>query len=251
MSGNRTIILIPAYNEAESIGDLVDETHREAPGVPILVVSDGSADGTARIASEHGARVLDLPFNLGVGGAVQAGIRHARWQGFRTVVRLDGDGQHPPAQARNLARALDETGADLVVGSRFLGTGGGGESSTQVRRIGNRLLARFLSCICRCPITDPTSGFWAMRGPIIDYFAWDFPCEYPEPEAIALARRQGYEVREVPVDVRPRRHGESHITSIGTVYFAARVGIALVADRVRPIDRRFARRYRKEEATSS
>lgn len=251
MDDNRTLILIPAYNEAESIGELVDETLREAPGIPVLVVSDGSADATARIALAHGARVLDLPFNLGVGGAVQAGIRHARCLGFHTVVRIDGDGQHPPAQVRNLLRGLDETDADLVIGSRFLGNDAGHGSSTQMRRLGNGLLARFLSLICRCPITDPTSGFWAMRGPILDYFAWDFPCEYPEPEAISLSRRQGYEIREVPVAVRPRKHGKSHISSIGTVYFAVRVGIAVVADRVRPIDRRFAKEVLRKEPMPS
>lgn len=246
MNGQGPVFLIPAYNEAGSIGSLLNEIRREVPGVPVLVVSDGSADATARIASQRGAIVLDLPCNLGVGGAVQAGIRHARHLGFDTVVRLDGDGQHPPAAFHALVQTLDDTRADIVIGSRFLGGPTEGASSTQMRRIGNRILARFLSLVCRCPITDPTSGLWAMRGKVLDYFAWDFPCEYPEPEAIALSRRQGYEIREVPVTVRPRLHGTSHISSIGTIYFALRVGLALVADRVRPIDRRFARKKHSE-----
>ena len=248
MNSQGAIFLIPAYNEAESIGDLLDEARRDMPGLPVLVVSDGSSDDTAAIALERGAIVLDLPCNLGVGGAVQAGIRHARRMGFDTVVRIDGDGQHPPALAATLLAELDRTGTDLVIGSRFLKGYGGGSSSTQVRRLGNRVLALFLSAICRCPITDPTSGCWALRGRILDYFAWDFPCEYPEPEAIALARRQGYDVREVSIAARPRQHGASHITSAATLYFAARVALALVADRVRPIDRRFARGTRSERS---
>ena len=243
MKSKGAIFLIPAYNEAESIGELLDEVRRAQPGMPVLVVSDGSSDGTTAIALRRGACVLDLPCNLGVGAAVQAGIRHARQMGFETIVRIDGDGQHPPALAADLLAELDRTGADIVIGSRFLKSGGETASSTSARRIGNRVLARFLSAICRCPITDPTSGFWAMRGRILDYFAWDYPCEYPEPEAIALARRQGYDVREVPIAARPRRHGVSHITSAGTIYFALRVALALVADRVRPIDRRFARSH--------
>lgn len=239
------IVVIPAYNEEESIGDLLREVEATLPGIRTLVVSDGSADHTAAIAARAGAIVLDLPCNLGVGGAVQAGIRHARYLGYETVVRIDADGQHPPAAIADALRALDGTGADIAIGSRFLKPAEGRVSSTGFRQAGNRALAVFLSRICRCRITDPTSGFWAMRGAVLDYFAHDFPCEYPEPEAIALSRRQGYAIAEFPVAVRPRVHGTSHISSIGTIYFMLRVGLALLADRVRPIDRRFSKKHTK------
>ena len=157
------------------------------------------------------------------------------------IVRLDGDGQHPPAQIDKLLAVLRETEADVVIGSRFIETRRHRTSSTAIRKLGNVILAHFLSAICRCRITDPTSGFWAMQGPVIDYFAHDFPGEYPEPEAIALSRRQGYEIAECPITVRKRKFGKSSISSLDTIYFAMRVGLAIVADRVRPIDRRFSK----------
>ena len=237
----RLAIVIPAYNEEKSIGPLLAELRASQPEALPIVVSDGSADRTAAEARKGGADVLDLPCNLGVGGAVQAGMRHAWELGFRTVARIDGDGQHPPAQIAALLGELRRTGADLVIGSRYLGPKRGVQGSTPLRNLGNLLLARFLSRICRCRITDPTSGFWCVRGGLLEYFAHDFPCEYPEPEAIALSRRQGYEIAETPVTIRARAFGSSTIRAIGTLYFALRVGLAIVADRVRPIDRRFAK----------
>ena len=237
----RLAVVIPAYNEEKSIGPLLAELRAAQPEALAIVVSDGSADGTAAEARKGGAVVIDLPCNLGVGGAVQAGMRHAWDLGYRTVARIDGDGQHPPAQIAALLGALRRTGADLVIGSRYLGPKRGVRGATPLRNLGNFLLARFLSRICRCRITDPTSGFWCVHAGLLDYFAHDFPCEYPEPEAIALARRQGYEIVETPVSIRPRIHGTSSIHAIGTLYFALRVGLAIVADRVRPIDGRFAK----------
>lgn len=242
MAPSRLLFLIPAYNEAESIGGLLDELRQVFPDTPALVVSDGSADATAAIAAAHGAIVLNLPCNLGVGGAVQAGLLHARHLGYATVCRLDGDGQHPPAEARRVLDLLETSHADLVIGSRFLSGSSEGASSTQARQLGNILLSRFLSRICRRTLTDPTSGLWAIQGRLLDFYAHSFPSEYPEPEAIALTCRQGYTIQEAPITVRPRQHGTSHITSIGTLYFALRVGIALLADRVRPVDLRFAKK---------
>lgn len=237
----RLAVVIPAYNEERSIGPLLAELRTAQPEAFAIVVSDGSADRTTSEARGAGAVVLDLPCNLGVGGAVQAGMRHAWDLGFRTVARIDGDGQHPPAQIAALLGAMQRTHADLVIGSRYLGPRLGLRGASPLRDIGNRVLARFLSRICRCRITDPTSGFWCVQGALLDYFAHDFPCEYPEPEAIALARRQGYEIAETPVSVRPRAYGTSTIRAIGTLYFALRVSLALVADRVRPINPRFAK----------
>ena len=246
LRSRKTAIVSPAFNEAESIGPLLDEVSACMPGVKTIVVSDGSLDATAEIAAARSADVLDLPCNLGVGGAVQAGMRHAWNGGHRLVIRLDGDGQHPPSEIPKLLAKMDETNADLVVGSRFLGAAGSCGGTT-MRKIGNVLLARFLSAICRARVTDPTSGFWCVRDDLLRYFSLCYPCEYPEPEALALLRRQGYAMAEAAVSVRPRQHGVSTIGSIDTIYFAMRVSLALVADRVRPVDRRFANpRGRKE-----
>lgn len=233
-------VVIPAFNEASSIGLLLDELLAVFPDATPIVVSDGSVDETVAVAEAHGAVVLDLPCNLGVGGAVQAGLRYACWLGHNLVVRIDGDGQHQPAEISMLLTKMRESGVDLVSGSRFL-SAGAFQSGTVARQVGNVLLAWFLSVICRRRITDPTSGFWCVQGPLLRYFAEYYPCEYPEPEAIALLHRQGYSMAEVSVTVRPREFGVSSINSLGTVYFAMRVGLALLADRVRPVDRRFAK----------
>ncbi len=230
-------IVIPAFNEELSLPELLAEVAREQPGAEVIVVSDGSQDGTAEVARRAGATVLDLPCNVGVGGAVQAGFYHAWRRGCDCVVRIDGDGQHPPSEIRRLLAAAGD--ADLVIGSRFLGESSYG--STPGRRLGIAALSAWLSSICRARVTDPTSGFWCIRGPLLRFFAHDYPAEYPEPEALALMRRQGYAFIEVPARFRPRRHGESSIGRWGAVYYALRVALALVLDRVRPINRHFAR----------
>lgn len=239
-------VVIPAYNEEASIGQLLEELSGYHPAAKVIVVSDGSVDKTAAVATAHGATVLDLPCNLGVGGAVQAGMRYACDLGYDIVVRIDGDGQHPPSEISKLLETLERTGVDLVVASRFLGDSDF-QGGTVMRQAGNVMLSWFLSLICRTRVTDPTCGFWCVQGELLHYFSHDYPCEYPEPEAMALLRRQGYEMTEVGVPIRPRAFGVSTIDSMGTVYFALRVGLALLADRVRPVDRRFAKTNRKKE----
>ena len=235
------VVIIPAFNEEDSIGALLDELHRDVPGLPVVVISDGSRDDTAKLAAARGATVLDLPCNLGVGGAVQAGFQYAIRQGYAYVVRIDADGQHPPAEIPKLAAAMAAGGADLVIGIRF---GSARECvSTRFRYFGIRVLAVFLSLICRSRVTDPTSGFWLVSRPLLDYFAHYYPSEYPEPEALALLRRQGYSFREVPVSFRPRMAGQSSNKTWGTVYYANKVGLALLVDRVRVVNHRLAKSY--------
>lgn len=236
-----TVVIIPAYNEEGAIGELLDEVRQHVPALDVIVINDGSTDGTAKIARAKGVKVLDLPCNLGVGGAVQTGFRHAYDQGYRFVVRIDGDGQHPPDEIPKLIAAMSNAGGDMdmVIGSRFAGARS--YASTPFRLLGIKMLAFFLSSICRSRITDPTSGFWLVNRKLLFYFAHDYPSEYPEPEAIALLRRHGFSFQEVPVRFRPRKVGFSSIGAWGTVYYMMKVGLALVVDRIRPIDPRFAR----------
>jgi len=242
MKNDRLAIVIPAYDEAPTIGAVVRGCLAALPGASVVVVSDGSSDATAANARAAGAAVLELPCNLGVGSAVQAGLQWAAERGFERVARLDADGQHPPEELPRLLERMDKTGADFVVGSRFLPGSSFETGSTTARRFGNRALARFLSIICRCPVTDPTSGLWCAGKELVRYFAHRYPVEYPEPEAMALLRRQGYSMAEAPVRVLPRQAGESHLKTFKLPYFAMRVGLALLADRVRPVDRRFAKK---------
>lgn len=235
------VVIIPAYNEEGAIGGLIEEVKQHVPTLDVIVINDGSTDGTARVARERGVKVLDIPCNLGVGGAVQTGFRYAYDQGYQYVIRIDGDGQHPPAEIPKLIAVMQGKEADLVIGSRF--KGGTAFVSNLVRYLGVKALALFLSLICKSRVTDPTSGFWMVNRKLLFYFAHDYPTEYPEPEAIALLRRQGFSFREVPVKFRSRAIGLSSIGSWGTVYYMLKVGLALVVDRIRPVNLRFSREH--------
>jgi glycosyltransferase involved in cell wall biosynthesis len=233
------VVVVPAFNEEASIGGLLAEIRSALPKVRILVVSDGSKDQTVAMARACGVSVLDLPHNLGVGGAMQAGFQFALANGFDYVLRMDGDGQHPPNEAAKLIARMTESGADLVVGSRF---GATKECvSSRFRYAGIRTLALFLSLICRARVSDPTSGFWLVSRPLLDYFAHDYPADYPEPEALALMRRQGYAFAEVSVQFRERRTGQSSIGFVDALYYMVKVGLALLVDRVRELNPRFAK----------
>jgi len=231
---SRTTVLIPAYNEAASLPRLLAEVREALPGVAVTVVDDGSSDATAEVARAGGARVLRLPCNLGVGPAVQTGFKDALENGYEYLIRLDGDGQHPPAEARKLMEAMRQHPTDLVVGTRY------GKGSTYhgswSRRVVLKCLALFVSMICRKRITDPTSGFWLVSRPLLKCFALHYPSDYPEPEAVALLHRQGFSLEEVPVAFKPRQAGQSSIRAWGTVNFAAKVFLALFVDRLRAVD---------------
>jgi len=236
---NDTAIIIPCYNEEECIGGLLSEIETHLSGVDIVVIDDGSKDTTSAQAKAAGAVVLHLAHNLGVGGAVQAGFIYCFNAGYKRVVRIDGDGQHPPSEIRKLLEASDKSDADMVIGSRFLGEGD--FKSTTVRFLGIKILASMISWICRKKVTDPTSGFFVVKRKLLYYFSHRYPEDYPEPEALALLRRQGYDYHEVGVTFRPRLHGNSSIRKWGTFYYALKVGLALLVGRARPVDRRFAR----------
>lgn len=238
-NSSESIIIIPAFNEEESIGPLLAEIYRYVPGLDVVVVNDGSADRTADVADEHGARVLDLPCNLGVGGAVQAGFRYAYENGYKYAVRCDGDGQHPPQEIPRLLKAIVENKVDLVIGSRFLSERS--YTSTFFRQCGICCLAATLSLTCRKRVTDPTSGFQALNRALLYFFSNTYPIDYPEPEALALMRRQGYDFMEIPVRFRERQSGRTTIRGWGTLYYVVKVFLALLVDRARPVDTQYAK----------
>jgi hypothetical protein len=243
----RTLVLIPAYNEEASLSKLLAEVREHLPGAAVAVVDDGSTDRTVPVARAGGARVLRLPCNLGVGPAVQTGFRYALESGYDYLLRLDADGQHPPAEARKLIEALETTPTDLVVGTRY------GAGSTYhgnwLRQVVLKGLALFVSLICRKRITDPTSGFWLVTRPLLQCFALHYPSDYPEAEAIALLRRQGFSLEEVAVAFKPRQAGASSIRAWGTVNFAAKVFLALFVDRLRAVDPRGSAAFIKQAAS--
>ena len=199
------LVVIPAFDERECIAAVVDEVR--GAGFDCLVVDDGSRDDTAHIAATHGAAVVRLPINLGVGGALRTGFRYADDHGFTTVVQVDADGQHVAEHIRHLLAALHDGGFDMVVGSRF--AGGGAYRMTYVRRLCVRLLAWVIRRSGKVSISDPTSGFRAIRSPLLPAFAADFPAHYLGDtfEAVLVAARRGYRLGEIPVEMRERQGG--------------------------------------------
>jgi glycosyltransferase involved in cell wall biosynthesis len=222
----RVAVIVPAYNEAPNLPRLAAALHAHAPGCDVCVVDDGSTDDTADVAAGLGWTVLRLPVNLGIGGAVQAGYLWARERGHDVAVQIDGDGQHDPAFLPALLAPLEAGTADIVIGSRFLADGG--FRSTAVRRAGIRYLSWFLRLRCGARIADTTSGFRAAGRRAIELFARYYPSDYPEPEAIALAKRAGLRLAEIPVRMSERAHGHSSITALRTLYYLVKVSLALV-----------------------
>jgi len=221
----KRLAIVPAFNEEASVGRVIDEIRAFDPGFEIAVVDDGSTDRTAGIADDRGAHVIRLPFNLGIGGAVQTGYRYAFEQGFDVAVQVDGDGQHDPAQLPLILGPLLDGRADLVVGSRFVG--GGAYRSTAARRIGIRIFASVVSAVVRQRVTDTTSGFRAVNRKGIALFAADYPHDYPEVEATVMCVKHKLRLTEVPVVMRERSGGRSSITAVRSVYYMTKVLLAI------------------------
>ena len=223
----RTIAIVPARNEAGAIGGVVDEIRAFDPTLDVVVIDDGSTDATAEVARSRGAAVVSLPFNLGIGGAVQTGFKYALEHGYELAVRLDGDGQHDPAELPKLIGPVVAGEADIVVGSRFHG----GDSSYRpplARRIGIGFFARLVSALVRQSVTDTTSGFQALNRHGIELFAADYPHDYPEVEATVMVIRHRLRLMEVQARMREREHGSSSITVLRSLYYMVKVTLALL-----------------------
>jgi glycosyltransferase involved in cell wall biosynthesis len=227
LAGLARIAIVPAFNEEESVARVIDELSAFDPDLEVVVVDDGSTDRTAAVAEERGAHVVRLPFNLGIGCAVQTGFRYAFEHGFRLAVRVDGDGQHDPAQLGLLLEPLLVDEADIVVGSRFAGTGEGGYRSSRSRRLGISILAGTVSLLVGRRVTDPTSGFQALNRTAIALFAADYPHDYPEVEATLMVHRHKLRLAEAPVQMRERTGGRSSIGALAAVYYMVKVLLAL------------------------
>ena len=219
----RVLIIIPAYNEQESILNTVNKIRSR--GYDYLVVNDGSTDDTLKICRENDINVLDLPQNLGIGGAVQAGHKYAQRHDYDIDIQVDGDGQHDPGYIPDLI-SLVEDGADLAIGSRFLEKTDGFQS-TFMRRVGISWLSCLLKLFTGKRITDPTSGFRACGRRAIDLFCKSYPIDYPEPESIARAIILDLDVRETSVCMHERQGGVSSIGGLSTVYFMIKVSLAI------------------------
>ncbi len=222
----RLLVIILAYNEEDSLGKVLRSVRNAVPLADIVVIDDGSTDATAQVAEGYGAAVLRLPYNLGIGAAEQTGFMYARDARYDVVVRVDGDGQHDPDEIRDLLNALEQSDADVVVGSRYLEDRG--YITPWQRRIGIVILASIISAIIRQRITDPTSGFRALNRRAIDFCATDYPFDYPEPESLVTFRRAGLRIHEIPVTMNPRYGGQSSITPVRSAYYMVKVIMAVL-----------------------
>lgn len=227
MNPHKNLVIIPAFNEERSIAKVVQEVRDLDLALDVLVVDDGSGDRTAAVAKDAGAKVLALPLNLGIGGAVQAGYQYALRYGYDIAIQVDGDGQHDARFIPDLIAPIVSAKSDCVIGSRFLSPSAGYRSSV-VRRLGIHFFSNLISFLTRAQITDPTSGFRACNKRLIKVFACDYPLDYPEPEAIVVARRLGFRVCEVAVDMRERVAGHSSIRYIKTLYYMVKVTFAIL-----------------------
>lgn len=219
----RVLIIIPAYNEAENIVDTVQGV--VDAGYDYVVVNDGSKDNTLSVCRANDINVIDLPQNLGIGGAVQTGHKYARDMDYDVDIQLDGDGQHDPAYLGKLVAEI-QNGADLVIGSRFLEQTEGFQS-TFMRRVGITWLSFWIKLLTGKRITDPTPGFRACGRRATNLFAQSYPIDYPEPDSIAHALRLGMDVREVSVEMRERQGGVSSIGGFKSVYYMIKVTLAI------------------------
>jgi hypothetical protein len=224
----RHLAIVPAHNEAAVIAATVTEIREAVPDFDVLVVDDGSTDGTSRRAANAGAKVLPLPFNLGIGGAVQAGYVYAEEHGYEVAVQVDGDGQHDPRHIPELLGRLQSAPrVDMVTGSRFLEAGNDGYRSSAPRRAGIGIFSRLVSLITGQRVTDPTSGFRMTNRLAICLFARDYPHDYPEVEAILLMHAHRLKSCEIHVEMRPRTTGVSTITSTRPAYYMVKVLLAV------------------------
>lgn len=227
----KKIAIVPAYNEEGAIGSVVDELRAFDSELVVLVIDDASHDRTAEQARAHGARVVSLPFNLGIGGAVQTGFRYAAEHGFDLAARVDGDGQHDPAELSGLFEVVVTGEADICVGSRFACSDG--YRSSAARRVGIRILARTVSLLTGQHVTDTTSGFQVLNRKAIELFASDYPHDYPEVEAALMLHKHRLRLVELPVRMRERAAGRSSIRGLRTVYYMAKVMLAILIGALR------------------
>ncbi len=229
------LIIIPAWNEQEVLGSVLEDVMQHKPaGADILVVSDGSQDATAMIARAAGVTVLDLPINLGVGGAMRAGFVYAHRRGYRFAVQLDADGQHDPAEIPGLLEKQNADQADIVIGARFAGKGD--YAVRGPRHWAMAVLSHTLSRVCHTKLTDTTSGFKLCGPRAIELFARDYPAEYlgDTVEALVIAARAGLKIRQVGVAMRPRAGGTPSHNPLSAARFLLRAFLALGISLSRP-----------------
>lgn len=226
----KNIIIIPAYNESGNIENTIKDIKQNSKGFDYIIVNDCSTDNTLEICRENHFNYLNLPINLGIGGAVQAGYRYAYYHGYDTAVQFDGDGQHDASYLSALLEVLEKDEADMAIGSRFIENEG--FQSSAMRRMGIKFFTRLIKILTGKRITDPTSGMRMVNRKLIKEFTFSYPKDYPEPESVVTVMCRGYRAKEVPVKMRSRSEGESSISMRKSVYYMIKVSMAIIIARI-------------------
>lgn len=227
----KLLVIIPAFNEENSIEGVIADIRENVPEADILVVNDGSTDRTSEIANSLHVAVADLPFNLGIGGAMQTGYLYARTAGYDVAVQVDGDGQHCAACIKALLRELTNGKVDLAIGSRYLERSG--YRSGIFRRLGGVFFSFLIKALTGQRLKDTTSGFRAANRQAIEYFSEHYPTDYPEVEAIVKLHKNKMRIKEIPVKMQVRKAGKSSITPIRSLYYMIKVSLSLFIDTLR------------------
>lgn len=227
----KKLVIIPAYNECKSILKAVDDIRCNAPGFDYIVINDCSTDSTLDVCKKNSLHYVNLPVNLGIGGAVQTGYIYAFQNGYDLAVQFDGDGQHDASYLEEMARQMDETNSDMVIGSRFIEREG--FQSSGLRRVGIRYFSLLIRLLTGSRVTDPTSGMRMVNRDVMRVYADDYPKDYPEPESVVAILRMKKKVTELPVVMRERKEGRSSIGGVKSAYYMIKVTLAILMERLR------------------
>ena len=227
----KKLIIIPAFNEEANIEKTVQSILRDSVGFDYVIINDCSRDNTRKICEEKGYNVVNLPINLGIGGAVQTGYKYAVRNGYDMAVQVDGDGQHDPKFLEEMAEYLEKHNLDMVIGSRFIEKQG--FQSSGLRRIGIRFFTGLIKILTGKTITDPTSGLRMIGKNVLAIFAEDYPKDYPEPESVVAILRRKMKVEEIPVVMYEREGGVSSISMKKSVYYMVKVTLAILIESIR------------------
>ena len=229
--GIKSIVIIPAYNEEKSIVKTVQDICEHAPEFDYVIINDCSTDRTLSVCRKHHLHVLNLPVNLGIGGAVQTGFLYAHKNGYDYAVQFDGDGQHDAQYLQEMRDYMIEQNADMLIGSRFLEKEG--FQSTGMRRFGIRYFSALIKFLTGQKITDPTSGMRMINRDILAMYSESYPKDYPEPESVVAIINSGKKVMEYPVIMRKRMEGTSSISPLKSVYYMIKVSLAIFLEMLR------------------
>lgn len=228
----KVLIIIPAYNEEKNIlrtyTEIIDYNKKNKTNYECVVINDGSKDDTKKVLDDNNIPYIDLPMNLGIGGAVQTGYKYAYYNNYDIAIQYDGDGQHDVNYVKNIIKPIEEDNKNLVIGSRFIKSDDDNFKSTKMRRVGINIISKLIKWKTKKKIYDTTSGFRAADKKVIELFANNYPTEYPEPISSVNVLLNGYSIEEVPVKMRPRLEGKSSISKLKSVYYMLNVILSII-----------------------